>query len=729
MADDASDGEVEDDADWRARVRRLRPFLLDADLVPPPPNPPDTSSSCFASWTRLHAKAPEPPGGFASDAGAKALDALLRDRRQAAPGAFARQCAALGGLDARRSHVLFEGELDIPTEDYYDTARALQNQRWSRQRAARAEDDLTHGRWADAVRRFGDAIALDATNGDAYRGRARARVGLLEGALFVSRGADTASYRVVDAAASTLDIDAGCSRLASIRPIIFGDEASGGSSEKLIQFLLAAGAGIAGLHSSADCVQGRHTACECKNRVGIRTGEDYPAGWVEDCRARVSGTHPRKGDGVSRYGVATTCDNYNLFPELFLGQPVFGGVRKSKSGASGRSGKGGHERSHASTPPPLLKTIMKGVDPGYDRVKRLFEVVFGHSDILKTILPLPEDTDPQAAAKAHYRELLAAKIRGEDVLSFDIERADQWSLTKRMRAENQPKGLVVAYEANQLGAVVGRLRPDLGKGDVEVILNEGQAKPFGEPRVRELMKTPGHDDKRIWSFGSFPEKDLLDHLGLAERYRNFHAVLSVALGMNSQGQHRNRSTKAPCPIATNMPMMGQMVNCDYDAVVKDPFVTPYQHAAAEKCLESEAHVSDPVATLQIMGMVATEGLKALRARWNEVDAYLLGDDTATRPALEEGHVIWYNASEANRKYDAPATEWPGAKMKPKKSRSGKRKAKVTPPPVPLSRYFGAAPPTAKLVLAGSGSSADPLDLSNSPSPPKRPRVEPLDELE
>ena len=181
MADDASDGEVEDDADWRARVRRLRPFLLDADLVPPPPNPPDTSSSCFASWTRLHAKAPEPPGGFASDAGAKALDALLRDRRQAAPGAFARQCAALGGLDARRSHVLFEGELDIPTEDYYDAARALQNARWSRQRAARAEDDLEHGRWADAVRRFGDAIALDATNGDAYRGRARARVGLLEG--------------------------------------------------------------------------------------------------------------------------------------------------------------------------------------------------------------------------------------------------------------------------------------------------------------------------------------------------------------------------------------------------------------------------------------------------------------------------------------------------------------------------------------------------------------------
>ena len=198
MADDASDGEVEDDADWRARVRRLRPFLLDADLVPPPPNPPDTSSSCFASWTRLHAKAPEPPGGFASDAGAKALDALLRDRRQAAPGAFARQCAALGGLDARRSHVLCEGELDIPTEDYYDAARALQNQRWSRQRAGRAEDDLTHGRWADAVRRFGDAIALDATNGDAYRGRARARVGLLE----ASRRSRTSSPRASPAIAA-----------------------------------------------------------------------------------------------------------------------------------------------------------------------------------------------------------------------------------------------------------------------------------------------------------------------------------------------------------------------------------------------------------------------------------------------------------------------------------------------------------------------------------------------
>ena len=98
MADDASDGEVEDDADWRARVRQLRPFLLDADLVPPPPNPPDPSSACFASWTRLHAKAPEPPGGFASDAGAKALDALLRDRRQAAPGAFAFEVV---DLDAR----------------------------------------------------------------------------------------------------------------------------------------------------------------------------------------------------------------------------------------------------------------------------------------------------------------------------------------------------------------------------------------------------------------------------------------------------------------------------------------------------------------------------------------------------------------------------------------------------------------------------------------------------
>ena len=181
MADNTSDGEVEDEADWRVRVRRLRPFLLDPELVPPPPRPRDAAQEreCFASWTRLHAKAPEPPGGFATDAGEKALDALRRDRRQAAPGAFARQCAALGGLDARRSHVL--GEIEIPAEDYYERARAAQNARWSRERAARADDDVRLGRWADAVRRYGDALALDATNGDAYRGRATARAGQLRG--------------------------------------------------------------------------------------------------------------------------------------------------------------------------------------------------------------------------------------------------------------------------------------------------------------------------------------------------------------------------------------------------------------------------------------------------------------------------------------------------------------------------------------------------------------------
>lgn len=181
MADNASDGEVEDAADWRVRVRRLRPFLLDPELVPPPPRPRDAAQEreCFASWTRLHAKAPEPPGGFAADAGEKALDALRRDRRQAAPGAFARQCAALGGLDARRSHVL--GEIEIPAEDYYERARAAQNARWSRERAARADDDVRLGRWADAVRRYGDALALDATNGDAYHGRTKARAGQLRG--------------------------------------------------------------------------------------------------------------------------------------------------------------------------------------------------------------------------------------------------------------------------------------------------------------------------------------------------------------------------------------------------------------------------------------------------------------------------------------------------------------------------------------------------------------------
>ena len=84
-----------------------------------------------------------------------------------------------------------------------------------------------------------------------------------------------------------------------------------------------------------------------------------------------------------------------------------------------------------------------------------------------------------------------------------------------------------------------------------------------------------------------------------------------------------------------------------------------------------------------------------------------------------------------KRFDAPVTEWPRfdpKKMKPPRS-GGKRKAKDAPTPVPLSRFFGAAPPKAKLVLAGSGSRADPLDLSNSPSPPKRSRVEALDELE
>ena len=146
------------------------------------------------------------------------------------------------------------------------------------------------------------------------RHRAAAALGSMK-PLSVSSGADTASCRVVDAAASTLLLDdAGCSRLASIRPIIFGDEAAGGSSTKMIQLLLAAGAGIGGLHSYADCVQGPHTDCECKNRVRLPVGEGYPANWVEACSARVQGSNPRKGVGVPKYGVATTCDNYNNYP-------------------------------------------------------------------------------------------------------------------------------------------------------------------------------------------------------------------------------------------------------------------------------------------------------------------------------------------------------------------------------------------------------------------------------
>ena len=559
-------------------------------------------------------------------------------------------------------------------------------------------------------------------------GRAVAALRTSARPLFVSSGADTASYRVVDAAASTLLLNAGCSRLASTRPIIFDDEASAGSSTEMIKLLLAAGAGIYGLHSSVDCVQGPATGCDCKNLVRLRAGQGYPADWVEECHARVKGTQPTHGVGVAKYGVATTCKNYDLYPELFRPSDVKGGIRKSTT--SGPSGN----FCHAITPWPILKEIMTDAEQGYPRVENMFKVAFRHSDPLKTILPLKDDTDPQLKAKAHYKELLQALVFDKPLLAFDIERI-KTPLTKAMRARNDPDGQVVANEATQLGAVVGRLRPDLGKGDVEVILNEGQAKPFGEPRVREIMTTTtsfrAHDVKRIWSFGTFPEYQLLGHLGLVERFRNFHAVLSIALGMNAAGQHRNGSYEAPCPIASSMPMIGQLVWCDHDAVVKDPHLTPYPHTAARCRLPSPDRVDDPTSTLQVMAMVATEGLKALGKRWTGVDAWLLGDDKATPPSFETHHVKWYDASEDNRKYAAKATEWPGvdpAKMKPK-SRSGKRKKKDAPPPVPLSRYFGAAPPTAKLVLAGSGSCADPLDLSNSPSPPKRSRVEALDELE
>ena len=211
---------------------------------------------------------------------------------------------------------------------------------------------------------------------------------------------------------------------------------------------------------------------------------------------------------------------------------------------------------------------------------------------------------------------------------------------------------------------------------------------------------------------------------------NFHAVLSIALGMNAQGQHRNKSYETSCPIASSMPMMDQLINCDLADVVADPIITTYPHKAARKCLPSPDVVDDPTATLQVMAMVATKGLEALRKRWPGVDAYLLGDDKATPPSLETGHVNWYNTSKENSKYNAPFEKWPGfdpAKAKSKSKR--KRKKKDVQPPVPLSRFFGAAPPTAKFVLAGSGSRADPLDLSNSPSPPKRSRVEALDELE
>lgn len=465
-----------------------------------------------------------------------------------------------------------------------------------------------------------------------------------------------------------------------------GDQSSSSCSTSKAAALLA-GVGLLGalgeIKPSADCVQGPATPCECKNRVRLPVGVGYPADWVGECRARVKGTQPAHGDGVPRYGLATTCLNYNSYPELFLGQPVFGGVRRSNHVPTREKRRARESKQYqysALTPWPILKEIMNGVDPGYDRVKNMFEVAFRHSDPLKTIIPLKDDTDPQAAAKAHYKELLQALVLDKKLVSFDIERTRPWDLTKQMRDDGDD-GLAIAYEATQLGAVVGRLRPDLGKGDVEVILNEGQAKPLGEPRVRDIMtKTTSfraHDDKRIWSFGVFPEYQLLDHLGLADRLRNFHAVVSVALGMNAQGQHRpNSGKKAPCPIAASMPMMAQMINSDLADVEKDPIITPYPHKAARKCLPSPDLVDDPTATLQVMGKVATAGFAVLKKRWPDIERWLRGEKV-TPPSLRTGYTIWYDASEANHKYDAPVTEWPRfdpEKMKPKRQSSGKRKA-------------------------------------------------------
>ena len=523
-----------------------------------------------------------------------------------------------------------------------------------------------------------------------------------------------------------------------------GQSSSWRPPSKVLAVLVALGVvGTLGeIQPDAACVNtcrgqpGIVTPCECMMRKLVED-DDVPENWDDQCGARVT-SGQKHGVVVPRYGVSRFCQNYINFPNLFLPKDVLGGVRTNFHTMSGKPRedyvrkKTDQERYSAFTPFPLLKEIMKDVDRGYPRVEQLFEVVFRHSDILQTILPIRGDTEAMLDAKAHYKELLAAKIRGEDVLCLDIERV-QTTLTTAMRARKDPKGEVIANEATQVGAVVGRLRPDLGKGDVEVILNEGQATPFGEPRVREIMTTTtsfrAHDAKHIWSFGTFPEKDLLGHLGLGDRVRDFHAVLSIALGMNAQGQHRNKSYETSCPIATSMPKMDQLINCDLADVVADATITTYPHKAARKCLPSADVVDDPTATLQVMGKVATMGLKALRKRWLGVDAYLLGDDKATRPALEEGHTKWYDASEGNRKYAAPVNEWPRfdpVKMKPKRSASGKRKKKDTPPPVPLSRFFGAAPPKAKLVLAGSGSRADPFTL---PPSPKRSRVEPLEELD
>ena len=156
--------------------------------------------------------------------------------------------------------------------------------------------------------------------------------------------------------------------------------------------------------------------------------------------------------------------------------------------------------------------------------------------------------------------------------------------------------------------------------------------------------------------------------------------------------------------------------------------------------------------------VAAAGFAVLKKRWPDIERWLRGEKV-TPPSVETGHVIWYDASEANRKYDAPVDKWPRfdpVEMKQlfKRQSSGKRKAtddelrgagyeivqggdgttyflnhvknvalrsRPTAPVAPLPGAFGG-----RAVLAGSClNRVEPWGNLSMP-PVKRSRVEPSD---
>ena len=169
---ECEEGECEAD-DWLSRARALGPRLR--ALHSDEPSAPHDASA-FPSWTQLHVSAPG--GRHDGESGRRALDALRRDRRFDAPDAYARQCRALGGVDAAACHVL--RDYGARPGEFYEEVREAQNALWAAARCARGASNERAGRHRDAIRCYADAVALDDRSADAFRGRARAAVETLD---------------------------------------------------------------------------------------------------------------------------------------------------------------------------------------------------------------------------------------------------------------------------------------------------------------------------------------------------------------------------------------------------------------------------------------------------------------------------------------------------------------------------------------------------------------------